>query len=211
MAPIGFKRRVRLPDALPDVEFAPPRGRSRRALFLGGLTAWSAAIALAWALLTGLWVPQGVHSVTAPRATPSIVRTAALPPRPPQHEPLPAATQSTGSVPPPPALPGCEEALEHYHGAASRSDWSLPRDMTETDYSTLLDGPKSRATLHHCRDGKAFRLDLCVAVLGIKAVGVSVRTEPEDAKAARCIRNVVAGLRFPHQSRPQLFRTRISL
>ena len=205
-----------MPDTLPEVDFAPPRGRSRRQILLWGVAGWALATGVAWALLsrdgTQLRSPRSLspagETTAAPAAT--IPDEPAAPPA--RSTPsLPAATHSSANAEPIPLLPDCQTALNDSHGELEHSDWNLPRDMTQTDYGALLDGPTARQSLKHCTHGKSMRVDLCVAVRGIRAVGASVTTEPDSGDVRACINRTIAEFRFPHQPRIQLFRSHLNL
>ncbi len=211
MPPLEFKQRLRLPDALPEADLAPRQGRSRRAILTWGAVSWALATAIGWILLQrhSEEADQTPPTSPIPDAPPVAAPLPAPPPR--AEQTLPAATHSTGNVAPPPLLPGCEEARAAISAELTQSDWALPRDMTDTNYGALMDGPGARAALKHCASNRSYRVELCVMVLGVKAVGVSADAEPENAAVSACINRAIATMRFPHQPTPQLLRSRITL
>jgi hypothetical protein len=83
--------------------------------------------------------------------------------------------------------------------------------MTGSAYGALLDGDTALELLRACTPNTWRRADVCVAVEGIEAIGVTVRTTPTDDSVERCMSNAIAGLTFSYQAELQLFRTSVTV
>jgi hypothetical protein len=104
----------------------------------------------------------------------------------------------------------CEEALAQRHQLSSNVT-SLPRNMTGSAYGALLNGTGALELLRDCTPGTWRRADLCVAVEGVTAVGVTVRTTPADDSVERCMSGAIAALTFSHQDNLQVLRTSVTV
>ncbi|MBN1611648.1 MAG: hypothetical protein JW940_33745 [Polyangiaceae bacterium] len=217
-----MRPRVRLPDALPESEVpsAPRRGRAR--IFGLSFAGYAAVVALCVGLTSGALslqktdgpepspasfeptaVPAAVTSTLSEATRPeTTVAQAALAPAMPSAQPTRA--RST-------ALPSCEQAAETYKDDLTEGSTALPRDMTGSAYGALLDGPATQLLLTNCAARHWRHADICVAVRGFRAVGVSVQTDPRDGSVERCIAATIAGLSFSHQPVLRLIRSEISL
>ncbi|HVJ15961.1 MAG TPA: hypothetical protein VM686_10970, partial [Polyangiaceae bacterium] len=102
-------------------------------------------------------------------------------------------------------LPSCEAVA-----ASASQDVDFARrddtpDLPREAFSRVLD---NGAYLSRCSVPERTALDICVAVQGGKARGVSVVASPSNAAVSACVANAVAGLRFPHSRRLDVARTR---
>lgn len=220
---LPVRPRVRLPDALPefDAPSAPHRGRA--AVLVVSFVAYAAVVAV------GVGLTYGAFSIGAPssaeQSPPShdnVTATAAAAspsvPSAPGETPasaVPSATASATHVEPTPArsrsLPSCERAAETYKDDLSEGSTALPRDMTGSAYGALSDGPATQRLLTQCAARGWRHADICVAVRGFRAVGVTVHTDPPDGAVERCVTDTLAALTFSHQPVLKLIRSEIAL
>lgn len=229
---LEYKRRVRLPDALPEQSVPrPPAGRARTVILTGSLGAYAAVVVLGATLAPGALRFGNTSAADGPPSrSPGTRAGFAVAPAAEDHslpEPRgPAATatnmatasrDNVGSSAPDPeetpssaeALPTCEDALARHSYASSSA--SLPRNMTGSAYGALLDGKTAQDLLRDCTPDAWVRADLCVAVSGVRAVGATVRTAPSNAAVERCMAGAVARLTFSYQRDLQLFRTTVTV
>lgn len=79
-----------------------------------------------------------------------------------------------------------------------------PPDLSREDYARVLD---RGSYLAGCGVPDHTSVDVCVAVRGGRALGVTVRTSPPSAAAERCIARAVRALAFPVHPRLDVART----
>jgi hypothetical protein len=223
--------RVRLPDALPEDELPSAPRRGRAGIFGLSFAVYAAVVAVCVGVSSGALslqkadLPeQGAASAepAAVMSTPSETSRPETSPPPGQAVssdvatggPVPATSADvTGadSAQPATALPSCEQAAEMYKDDFSEGTTALPRDMTGSAYGALLDGPATQLLLTRCAARRWRHVNVCVAVRGFRAVGVSVETDPQDGSVERCVAATVAGLSFSHQPVLKVIRSEISL
>jgi hypothetical protein len=102
------------------------------------------------------------------------------------------------------AMPSCESAA-----AASNETMDLRGarggpDLTRDAFAAVLE---NGAYLNRCEIPARTALEICAAVQDGKVVGVTVASEPRSPSINACVRRVVAGLRFPSNSRLDITRT----
>ncbi len=202
--PLGFKTRVRLPDALPE----PPRieadnGGRRRLLWLGGA---------AWLLATlgGMWLHWGWFGEGVTRR-PRAPRALAPAPEPAANSAHASAATAPDPAPPDtaadsPELPECETLLPKLGSAITESS-GLPRDLTASGYGALVDQTYAQRAFGHCA-ARPLQLDLCVILQGGGPVAMTAKTRPPDADAERCIRAAIEALPYRYHEAPFLLRSR---
>ena len=105
----------------------------------------------------------------------------------------------------------CEEAAEKYNSDLIFGSSSLPRDMTGSAYGALLQGTQTFSRLQRCATGKPRLVNLCVAIRGFRAVGVTATASPDDRTTEQCLVRAISELRFSHQPTLQLLRTNLTL
>jgi hypothetical protein len=156
--------------------------------------------------------------VLAPKEPLAVARTEPRVPRPltpppPLEEPPAPRTEihappATGDSPRDDAragaLPSCESAA-----AASNETMDLRGarggpDLTRDAFASVLE---NGAYLNRCEIPARTALEICAAVQDGKVVGVTVASEPRSPSINACVRRVVAGLRFPQNSRLDITRT----
>jgi hypothetical protein len=224
-----------LPDALPEFDQPSAPHRGRAAIFTASFIAYAAVLAVAVGLAYGA-LP--LFAPAAPDAPPELpqISTALTSARPPGAS-SPVAAASIAAAPrraeadrpagttaeptavadgarvtaPSPPLPSCEQAADTYRDDLSEGTTALPRDMTGSGYGALLDGPATQRLLTRCAARGWRHVELCVAVRGFRAVGITVQTDPNDASVERCIARTIADLSFSHQPVLRVIRTEMSL
>jgi hypothetical protein len=220
---LPMRPRVRLPDSLPEFELPSAPRRGRAGIFGLSFLAYAAVVAVCVAVSSGalsFWKadpsapsPASVEPAAAPAAqrSPPLETTRS-------ETTVPVAQASTPVEPgarPAPALstplPSCEEAAQTYRDDLTEGSTALPRDMTESAYGALLDGPATQLLLTSCAARHWRHVDVCVAVRGFRAVGLSVQTDPEDGAVERCIAHTIAGLSFSHQPVLKIIRSELGL
>jgi hypothetical protein len=217
---LPVKPRVRLPDALPEFDLPSAPRRSRKTIFAVSFALYAAVLALAIGLTYGALPLLAPAATTAPapeQSSEPATRAAPPPERPEtaQTKDAPAAPAPAPTNAPEPVLSGplptCEQAADTYKDDLSEGTSALPRDMTGSAYGALLDGPATAQLLNRCAAHSWRHVDLCVAVRGFRAVGVTAETDPEDGSVERCVARTLAGLSFSHQPVLRVIRTEISL
>jgi hypothetical protein len=221
---LRVRPRVRLPDTLPEFDLPSAPRRGRAGIFGLSFVAYAAVVAVCVGLSSGALLLQkpGVSaeapkSVEPTAAPPALTATTSEATR---SETTPAvaeagSTPGVPSAPPSPAwstaLPSCEQAAETYKDDLSEGSTALPRDMTGSAYGALLDGPATQLLLTRCAARRWRHVNVCVAVRGFHAVGLSVKTDPQDGSVERCVANTIAGLSFSHQPVLKIIRSEFSL
>jgi hypothetical protein len=102
-------------------------------------------------------------------------------------------------------LPSCEAAVarneEHLEIGGPRG----PADVTREAYASVL---QNGSYLGGCSVPDRTVLELCVAVKGGRAVGVTVTSAPASAELTACVRRAVSQLAFPSSERLDVTHTR---
>ena len=80
-------------------------------------------------------------------------------------------------------------------------------DITAGQYGRVLNGG---GYFSHCGVPNSMAVNICAAVQNGRAVGVTVSTQPPDAKKAACITSAVRGLSFPSHPKLDVTRTRFA-
>lgn len=122
----------------------------------------------------------------------------------------PRRRSSTGGTPGSiPAVAGgqsCEAAMDAYNEEKSMGDEGQA-DITAGQYGRVLN---SGAYFSHCGVPLSMGVNICAAVQNGRAVGVTVTTEPNDAKKAACVASAVRGISFPSHPKLDVTRTRFA-
>ncbi len=98
----------------------------------------------------------------------------------------------------------CEAAIASYREEVKLGKSDTPDDISAARYGAVL----NRGTyFSHCGAPDTMRIHICAAVQHGAAVGVTVTTEPGNAKVASCVATAVRGLAFPSHPRMDVTRT----
>lgn len=158
-------------------------------------------------------VARAVHAEPNPREEPTRPLEAA------RSLPLPETTEPAATPPSTPAVDepapaggstfgkSCETAAAEYSDDIVMGADRGPADLGAGDYSRVLG---SSSWFAHCGLPSHAALDVCVAVQGGRAKGVTVRATPRLAAVERCVARAAAGLAFPYHPRLDVARTRFS-
>lgn len=111
-----------------------------------------------------------------------------------------------GSVPIVSSGQSCEAALDSYNEVKVIGE-DTPPDLTQGQFERVLN---SGAYFSHCGVPFSMSVNICTAVQNGHAVGVTVTTQPNDAKRASCIASAVRGLSFPSHPKLDVTRTRFA-
>lgn len=101
----------------------------------------------------------------------------------------------------------CERAYEGYSESIDVTKVQGP-DVPREAFAERLENFShySRCDLDHQRD-----ISICVAVQGGKAKGVTIKTQPADARLAACIAEAVSHMRFPSSEHMDLVRSELTI
>jgi hypothetical protein len=151
---------------------------------------------------------------TAQRAQAKTPTAHAPPPNAPPpiaapETPPPAAPPSTQVAAPPAASfasagPSCEQAAAQAVQEIEIGVKQGAADLAREDYASVLEHGSYFA---RCGVPDSMRLDICAAVRGGRAVGVTVRTDPGSRAVAECVARAVRALAFPSHPQLDLVRT----
>ncbi len=117
-----------------------------------------------------------------------------------------AGSGAPGSIPVVAGGQSCEAALDSYNEEKSMGDEGQA-DITAGQYGRVLN---SGSYFGHCGVPLSMGVNICAAVQNGRAVGVTVTTEPNDAKKAACVASAVRGLSFPSHPKLDVTRTRFA-
>jgi hypothetical protein len=109
-----------------------------------------------------------------------------------------------GSIPVVAGGQSCEAAMDAYNEEKSMGDEGQA-DITAGQYGRVLN---SGSYFSHCGVPFSMSVSICAAVQNGHAVGVTVTTQPNDAKRATCVASAVRGLNFPSHPKLDVTRTR---
>jgi eukaryotic-like serine/threonine-protein kinase len=98
----------------------------------------------------------------------------------------------------------CEAAMDAYNEEKVMGQQGQA-DLTEGQYGRVLNGG---GYFSHCGVSLSMTVNICAAVQNGRAVGVTVRTQPNDPKKESCIAGAVRGLNFPSHPKLDVTRTR---
>jgi len=113
---------------------------------------------------------------------------------------------SAGGIPIVAGGQSCEAAMDSYNEEKSMGEQGQA-DLTEGQYGRVLNGG---GYFSHCGVPFSMNVNICAAVQNGRAVGVTVTTQPSDAKKAACIASAVRGLSFPTHPKLDVTRTRFA-
>ncbi len=111
-----------------------------------------------------------------------------------------------GNIPSVSSGQSCEAALDSYNEMKSMGEQGQA-DLTAGQYGRVLNGG---AYFSHCGVPFSMNVSICAAVQNGRAVGVTVSTQPHDAKRVSCITSAVRGLNFPSHPKLDVTRTRFA-
>lgn len=120
-----------------------------------------------------------------------------------------AKRRATGSASGIPTLSGgqtCEAAMDSYNEMKVMGEQGQA-DITAGQYGRVLNGG---GYFSHCGVPMKMSVNICAAVQNGRAVGVTVSTQPSDAKKASCIASAVRNLSFPSHAKLDVTRTRFA-
>ena len=230
---LRFKPRVRLADALPEegtVTRAPRR--TRTAIIVSALVFYLCVVGFGVCFVRApstitakgqqarrsatATAQASLHFETQTGSTLGAPPSSAAPTLSRAEHPARSTTNpdrdSEEEAPSPPRpLLSCDEATQQYSSDLVAGSSTLPRDMTGSAYGALLEGPSKLSRLQRCATGRAQRVELCVAIRGLRAIGVTASTASDDRATERCLARAIGELRFSYQPTLQLIRTRITL
>jgi eukaryotic-like serine/threonine-protein kinase len=115
-----------------------------------------------------------------------------------------SSSGTPGSIPVVAGGQSCEAALDAYNEDKSMGEEGQA-DITAGQYGRVLN---SGAYFSHCGVPFSMSVSICAAVQNGRAVGVTVTTQPNDAKRAACVAGAVRGLNFPSHPKLDVTRTR---
>jgi hypothetical protein len=99
----------------------------------------------------------------------------------------------------------CEAAMNAYVEEIKIGGGKMQADITQAQYGAVLN---SGGYLLGCGAPDNMTIDICAAVQNGRAVGVTVRTNPNSPGVAGCINRKVRGLSFPAHPKLDVTRTR---
>lgn len=112
---------------------------------------------------------------------------------------------SPGDAPRAGSLPSCESAAATANQTIEVGSARGTPDLTRDAFASVLE---HGAYLIPCALPPRTSVDICAAVQNGNVVGVTVTTEPRDARINACVRRAVTALRFPRSSGLDVTRTR---
>ncbi len=103
------------------------------------------------------------------------------------------------------SLPSCESAAATANQIIEVGSARGAPDLTRDAFASMLE---HGGYLIPCALPPRTSVDICAAVQNGKVVGVTVTTEPRDARINACVRRAVTSLRFPRSPGLDVTRTR---
>jgi hypothetical protein len=100
----------------------------------------------------------------------------------------------------------CEAAMDAYNEEKSMGQQGQA-DISAGQFGRVLNGG---GYFSHCGVPLSMNVNICAAVQGGRAVGVTVSTQPNDPKKEACITSAVRGLSFPSHPKLDVTRTRFA-
>jgi hypothetical protein len=102
-------------------------------------------------------------------------------------------------------MQGCEQAAAENVEELNMAEVQQA-DVPRQAYARQLEdfGRYARCDLNH-----EMNVSICVAVRAGKARGVTVRTQPANARVADCVAAAVASMSFPNSARMDVVRTEL--
>jgi len=111
-----------------------------------------------------------------------------------------------GGIPTVSSGQSCEAAMDAYNEEKDMSGKGQV-DISAGQYGRVLNGG---GYFSHCGVPNSMSVSICAAVQNGRAVGVTVSTQPSDAKKVACITSAVRGLSFPSHPKLDVTRTRFA-
>lgn len=96
---------------------------------------------------------------------------------------------------------GCQRAFDA--SVQHIGDGAATRDATSADYTRVL----SRLDVGGCRPSSKQQIEVCVAISGGRAAGITVHTTPSAPALGECVVGKVRRLGFPTSGGTDLVRT----
>lgn len=116
-------------------------------------------------------------------------------------------SRGSGSFPTVSSGKSCEAAMDAYNEEKVIGARGGQADLTRGQYGRVLNGG---GYFSHCRVPSSMAVNICAAVQNGRAVGVTVRTTPNDARKVACIVSAVRGLNFPSHPKLDVTRTQFA-
>lgn len=116
-------------------------------------------------------------------------------------------SKSASGIPTVASGQSCEAAMDAYNEEKLIGAKGGQADITAGQYGRVLNGG---GYFSHCGVPNSMAVNICAAVQNGRAVGVTVSTQPHDAKKVSCITSAVRGLSFPSHPKLDVTRTRFA-
>ena len=123
----------------------------------------------------------------------------------PSKEPTNDAVAPPESAPAPVAVSSCEAAIARNNEQLTIGGARGPADITREAYAGILQNGRY---LSGCSIPDRTVFEVCAAVKDGRTVGITVASSPPSAALNACVRNAVARLKFPQNSRLDVTHTR---
>jgi hypothetical protein len=101
----------------------------------------------------------------------------------------------------------CEAAVDSYNEEKVIGQQGGQADLTAGQYGRVLNGG---GYFSHCGVPNSMSVNICAAVQNGRAVGVTVSTQPNDARKVACITAAVRNINFPSHPKLDVTRTRFA-
>jgi hypothetical protein len=104
--------------------------------------------------------------------------------------------------------PSCEDVIDEQRRKAEEQ--GAGEEPTEEHNESIKETLSSGAYLQSCEVPEAASIDVCAAIIGGVAQGVTVKVNPGDAPTAACIADAIRRLDFPAHELVSVARTEFS-
>jgi hypothetical protein len=123
----------------------------------------------------------------------------------PAKDVAPDSTAPPESAPAPVAVSSCEAAIARNNEQLTIGAARGPADITREAYASILQNGRYLAA---CSIPDRTVFEVCAAVKDGRAVGITITSSPPTPALNACVRNAVARLKFPQNSRLDVTHTR---
>jgi hypothetical protein len=124
---------------------------------------------------------------------------------PPTKAPTNDTPAPPESAPAPVAVSSCEAAMARNNEQLTIGAARGPADITREAYASILQNGRYLAA---CSIPDRTVFEVCAAVKDGRAVGITITSSPPSPTLNACVRNAVARLKFPQNSRLDVTHTR---